>query len=72
MGGREGLMEREGKQRGEKGGREWERNLYPPMFQRNRRHWVTRPNPHWWTDSSPVDKAPRPREFSPAPGPAPP
>jgi hypothetical protein len=29
MGGREGLKEREGKERGEKGGREGERNLDP-------------------------------------------
>jgi hypothetical protein len=37
-GGTEGLKEREGKERGEKGGGEGERNLDPPMFQTDRRH----------------------------------
>jgi hypothetical protein len=36
-GGTEGLEEREGKERGEKGGGEGERNLDPPMFQTDRR-----------------------------------
>jgi hypothetical protein len=35
----EGLKERKGKARGEKGGGEGKRTLDPPMFQTDRRHW---------------------------------
>jgi hypothetical protein len=55
MGGREGLKERDGKERGENGGREGERNLNPNVPDRSTPLGDT-PEPPLVDDSPPVEK----------------